>query len=135
MGQRSGFGIALKAVIWQDGKFLILKRTKSRPSEPDLWEFPGGGLEIGEQHESALVREILEETSLEASVIRPLSVWDAKRKDGTQVVGITFLCQLHGGKLELSNEHTDYAWIGPNEIDQFNVFAQMAKEVKSWSLV
>ena len=61
MGQRSGFGIALKAVIWQDGKFLILKRTKIRQSEGDLWEFPGGGLEIGEQHESALVREIKEE--------------------------------------------------------------------------
>ena len=134
MGQRSGFGIALKAVIWQDGKFLILKRTKNRQSEADLWEFPGGGLEIGEQYESALIREILEETALEASVIRPLSAWDAKRKDGTQVLGITFLCQLTGGSIILSDEHTDYAWIAPEEIDQFNVFSQMAKEVKSWSL-
>lgn len=134
MGQRSGFGIALKAVIWRDGKFLILKRTKNRQMEADLWEFPGGGLEIGEQYESALVREILEETALEANVVRPLSVWDAKRKDGTQVVGITFLCELTGGSLTLSNEHTDYAWIAPEEIDQFNVFSQMAKEVKSWSL-
>lgn len=134
MGERSGFGIALKAVIWKDGEFLILKRTKTRAGEPDLWEFPGGGLEIGEQHESALIREIMEETSLTANVIRPLSVWDAKRKDGTPVIGVTFLCELKGGQVTLSNEHIDFAWIKPEEIDHYNVFSQMAKEVKSWAL-
>ncbi len=134
MGQRSGFGIALKAVIWWEGKFLILKRAKNRQTDSDLWEFPGGGLEIGEQYESALVREIMEETALEATVVKPLSVWDAKRKDGTQVLGITFLCELKGGNLSLSDEHTEHAWIHPDEIDSYNVFAQMAKEVKSWSL-
>lgn len=134
MNKRSGFGIAVKAVIWNEGKFLILKRAKQQGSEPDLWEFPGGGLELGEKHEEALVREIWEETGLHGKVIKPLSVWDAKRKDGTQVLGVTFLCELCGGTVVLSHEHIDYAWIKPDEIEQYNVFSQMIKEVKSWSL-
>lgn len=134
MNKRSGFGIAVKAVIWNEGKFLILKRSKQHIAEPDLWEFPGGGLELGEKHEEALVREISEETGLDASVVRPLSVWDAKRKDGTQVLGVTFLCHLNSGTLLLSDEHEDYAWIHPNDIESYPVFAQMIKEVKSWSL-
>lgn len=132
--KRSGFGIAVKGVIWHEGKFLILKRTKTTATEPDLWEFPGGGLEIGEKHEAALVREILEETCLKAKVVRPLSVWDAKRKDGTQVLGVTFLCHWIEGHVQLSEEHTDFAWITPDDIEHYPVFAQMIKEVKSWSL-
>lgn len=134
MSRRSGFGIALKAVIWHEGKFLILKRTKVNPSEPDIWEFPGGGLELGERHEEALIREIKEETALKAQMIRPLSVWDAKRKDGTQVMGITFLCKLIDGVLEISDEHTAYAWITPKEIETYPVFPQMLKEVRQWDL-
>lgn len=134
MNKRAGFGIALKAVIWHEEKFLILKRTKVNPSEPDLWEFPGGGLELGEQHEEALVREIKEETNLKAQVIRPLSIWDAKRKDGTQVVGITFLCEFLGGETTLSDEHSAFAWVRPSEIGNYHVFPQMLKEVRSWAL-
>ncbi len=134
MDKRSSFGVALKAVIWQNGKFLILKRSKPSSNHADLWEFPGGGLEIGEKHEIALVREILEETSLSAKPIKPLSVWDAKRRDGVQVLGVTFLCDYLSGEVVLSEEHTDYAWISPHEIDQYPVFEQMANEVKSWSL-
>lgn len=132
--RRSGFGIALKGVIWHEEKFLILKRVKGTPNEPDLWEFPGGGLELGEKHEEALIREILEETTLDAAVVKPLSIWDAKRKDGTQVIGITFLCQLKGGQVRLSEEHTDYAWVSPGDIDAYPVFPQMKREVKSWGL-
>lgn len=132
--KRSGFGIAVKAVIWHEGRFLILKRSKSTAKEPDLWEFPGGGLELGEKHEAALKREIMEETGLTAEVIRPLSVWDATRKDGTQVLGVTFLCRLLDGTVSISEEHEAYAWIIPTDIEKYPVFSQMIKEVKSWSL-
>lgn len=134
MNRRAGFGIALKAVIWHEGKFLILRRTKTDASLPDLWEFPGGGLELGEKHEAALIREIEEETQLSAKVIKPLSTWDAKRKDGTQVIGITFLCELIQGSVQLSDEHSGFAWIKPSEIEAYPVFPQMVKEVKSWAL-
>lgn len=132
--RRSGFGIAVKGVIWYEGKFLILKRSKTDDREPDLWEFPGGGLELGEKHEEALIREIREETGLEAELVRPLSAWDARRKDGTQVLGVTFLCRYLRGEVKISHEHDAFAWILPEEIENYPVFSQMIKEVKSWSL-
>lgn len=37
-----------------------------------MWEFPGGKIEAGENPESALIREIVEELCLKLEVVRPL---------------------------------------------------------------
>jgi 8-oxo-dGTP diphosphatase len=47
------------AVIIQDGKVLLSPQW-------DGWDFPGGGIEKGETFEQALVREVKEETGLDA---------------------------------------------------------------------
>lgn len=48
------------ALIEKDGKYLIAKR-KAGSTLGGLWEFPGGKVEVGENDEVALEREILEE--------------------------------------------------------------------------
>ncbi len=52
------------AVIENDGRYLV---TRRRPTAvlPDLWEFPGGKLEAGEDHLAAARRELREELDLE----------------------------------------------------------------------
>lgn len=134
MGRKDAFGIALKAVIVKDQRFLILKRSKLTGGNRDIWEFPGGGLEEGEKYADALLREVLEETGLRVTMDRPLSVWDAIRKDGTQVVGITFLCFYEAGEVVLSDEHLDYAWVAQGEIGQYQVFPKMKEEASSWDI-
>lgn len=134
MGRKDAFGIALKAVIVKDHQFLILKRSKLSGGYKDIWEFPGGGLEEGEKHEDALLREITEETGLQVKLLRPLSTWDARRKDGTQVVGITYLCHYTSGDIVLSEEHIDYAWITADDVDAYSVFPKMREEIKSWHI-
>ena len=45
---------------------ILLFRTKD-PTDPELgtwWELPGGGLEAGESHADAAVRELMEETGI-----------------------------------------------------------------------
>jgi mutator protein MutT len=55
------------ALIFDKGKLLI---TQRRPDDhlPNLWEFPGGKVEPGENFEECLVREIREELGIEISV-------------------------------------------------------------------
>ncbi len=53
----SVYGILRK----EDGLVLVQEKWKKR------WEFPGGGIEMGENLETTLKREFLEETGLEIS--------------------------------------------------------------------
>jgi len=48
----------------RDGKVLLIKRERGH--FPGLWGLPGGKVEFGEHIDQAIIREIREETALEA---------------------------------------------------------------------
>ena len=54
------------AIITQDGKVLCVQRGEHAKEYISLkWEFPGGKVEVGENREDALLREIQEELAAE----------------------------------------------------------------------
>lgn len=59
--------VAAYAVIVRDEE-ILLSRLAPRISRSPLWTLPGGGLDHGEDPRSAVVREVMEETGLEAQV-------------------------------------------------------------------
>ena len=64
-GFRSNVGIIISDGI---GRLLWAKRIKQ-----DAWQFPQGGIDDGEELESALYRELHEEVGLEASDVKILA--------------------------------------------------------------
>lgn len=52
------------ALIERDGKILLLQRCDRNPMWDKKWEFPGGKIEAGEDFETAVRREVGEETGL-----------------------------------------------------------------------
>ncbi len=52
------------AICERDGKILMLQRKDDNPLWDKKWEFPGGKIEAGEQPDSAIDREVREETGL-----------------------------------------------------------------------
>lgn len=52
------------AVIDARGWILLQERDEHAPVDPNRWGLPGGGLEDGEDHRAAAVRELAEETGL-----------------------------------------------------------------------
>lgn len=50
-----------------DGKFLITRRKLDKEWAPGWWEVPGGGVRAGETSEQAVLRELQEETGIDAS--------------------------------------------------------------------
>jgi len=124
------FFVAVKALLFFNGTFLVVKRSDKARGEHQYWEFPGGRLEFGESPEEALSRELTEETGLLAKIIRPLQTWNFFRGEDTQIVGITFLCKVNSDTVQLSDEHDAYAWITFDELDHYPMLPSVLDDIK-----
>lgn len=103
-------------IINHQGKFLILKLAPSKKFPKEAWMLPGGRLEIDDQPEPGLQREILEETALKVKIICPCHVarWGLEKPPK---YGVFFLCKLVGKQeVKICDEHTEYRWINFNDI-------------------
>lgn len=62
-------------IFLSDKGFLAMRRGDDEP-KPGKWEFPGGTIEHNETPEEALLRELNEELSIEATIIKRVGRWD-----------------------------------------------------------
>jgi len=109
-------------LVIQDGKLLMNKRNDpDRPAMHDKWEFPGGGVEMGESIEENLAREIKEETGLDSAIVAPLGVnvtheFYEKDKYRYQVYLLPYVCKVTGGALNTRDEEVlDSRWFDLDE--------------------
>jgi len=79
-----------------EGRVLLCHRR-----DYDLWNLPGGGVEIGETPWDALIREIKEETGLEAIPTHLSGVYS--KPDKNELI-LSFACQITGGDITLTDE-------------------------------
>jgi 8-oxo-dGTP diphosphatase len=68
--------VAAYAVILRDGA-ILLSRLAPTVTPEELWTLPGGGLDHGEDPRDAVVREIQEETGLDAVIGETARVYSA----------------------------------------------------------
>lgn len=105
------YAIAAKAfVINEKDELLIIKRRPDDVHFAGTWEIPGGRLETGEDPKDGAVRETKEETGLDIEVHEPLGVRSFVREDGQHITMIIFRCEPRSQEVQLSEEHTEYAW-------------------------
>jgi ADP-ribose pyrophosphatase YjhB (NUDIX family) len=80
--------VAAYAVIIRDGK-ILLSRISARITPGEMWTLPGGGLVHGEDPRDAVVREVREETGLDATIGETARVYSAHlpgvRREGRRV--------------------------------------------------
>ncbi|QSF46668.1 NUDIX hydrolase [Paenibacillus tianjinensis] len=102
--------VAVKGVIINEGKILLVQRASADAVGGGTWECAGGKIEFGEGLEAALVREIKEETGLTVTVDNLLYAASFLTDPARQVIIITYLCRSAEQVIRLSEEHTDYRW-------------------------
>jgi len=103
--------VVVKGVVLSEGKVLIVQRSTDDEFGGGTWECVGGKIEFGEDLESALIREIKEEVSLDVTVNKILYATTFKTNPSRQVVILTYFCECKNKNVFLSNEHSDYQWV------------------------
>jgi 8-oxo-dGTP diphosphatase len=112
--------IGVKAIIQNNGKILLIRRSEKYKKDniEGIWDIPGGRITPGEEPLDGLKREVMEETGLELKEIkRVIDVSTVFKNDEKQIVRITYLCKSKTTKPKLSDEHTEFVWIKPSDIN------------------
>ena len=100
--------VGAEAVILQDGKILLIRRSDS-----GLWAVPGGLVEVGETLAEAAERELREETSVEGKVTQLLGIFDSRlwhSKTKAQLYHVIFLAESANPTPRPSREATEIAF-------------------------
>lgn len=121
-------------IIEHEWEILLLQRHSDHKFG-GTWAEPGGKLDIGEDYETAMIREIFEESSI---ILHP---WQADvlfkkyhRFDDTNIT-ITFyhtILQTRPSIILSENEHWNYTWVSPKEALTMNLienFDEILREV------
>ncbi|MCG6955714.1 MAG: (deoxy)nucleoside triphosphate pyrophosphohydrolase [Gemmatimonadetes bacterium] len=99
------------AVITWDGRYLVGRRPEHK-RHGGLWEFPGGKVHDGEDHEAAVRRELAEELGLET--LRVGALLRSESDPGSPFV-IHFLeAEVEG--TPHPTEHSEVGWFTPDEM-------------------
>ncbi|NYZ77010.1 NUDIX hydrolase [Candidatus Micrarchaeota archaeon] len=99
-------------VVKNQDRVLLLRRKDG------LWEFPGGGVEWGEEPEHAARRELHEETGIVAGNLKLLGITSAVyRKDehDKHSVYIVYETETENGNVFISGEHDTHRWLNKLE--------------------
>ena len=102
----------VKAIVLHERKVLLLRRSATDPYGPGIWEFPGGKLEFGESLETALLREVKEETGLSVFIDHLLYAAAPMLKTDRQAMIVNYLCTADTSFVRLSGEHCEFYWAG-----------------------
>lgn len=122
------YRISVELIFVNKGKFLLTKRSENAIVAPGVWNVPAGKVKYDEVPIQAVHREAMEETGLKLDRVKEVAVrnqsWKNGQDDYYRVI-YTYLVQaeeLDYSHLKLNDEHTEYCWIGLEELsdDKFH---------------
>jgi 8-oxo-dGTP pyrophosphatase MutT (NUDIX family) len=121
------FPVSVKGVVVRAGRVLLLK------NEREEWELPGGKLELGEEPDVCVAREITEETGLQVTTGPILDSWQYHISPGCDVVIITYGCHTSCGEPPvLSHEHKELGFFTPAEVASLHMPEGYRRSIQSW---
>jgi 8-oxo-dGTP pyrophosphatase MutT (NUDIX family) len=137
--------IAITAIIYRNGKYLITKRSPTKKAFPNKWTVPGGGLSTDDYintpptHdnnqwyravEKALRREVKEEVNLEIGLPEYLLDIALIRPDNIPVLVLSFIAPYISGEVKLDKDSTEFAWVTFEEAKSYDLINGIIEEIE-----
>jgi len=119
--------ISIKGVLVIEGSVLLVKNSRRE------WELPGGRGEAGEDHAQTLLREFIEELSLEIAIGDPIDSYLFEVIPGRHVFIVTYGCTLAGEfGPQLSDEHTAHCLWPIDQLPKINLPMGYRRSIEKW---
>lgn len=128
----SQFQVSQKAILYnpETSKFLLAKQVDSDrvfTKKFGPWDFFGGRLNEGEGVAQGLIREVKEESGLELlDGMNVVASYMAENQHGNLLL-LGYVACYQGGNIELSEEHTEYAWVTAEEVEKGDQYHEWVK--------
>ena len=115
-GDRTLLFVGARAVVRDDlGRILLIQR-----SDNGHWAMPAGAMELGESISDCAIREVWEETGLEATAVTPFAFYTGPDytftnmyRDTYQLFVVTFRVDAWSGQLQKATDETTDAGFFP----------------------
>ena len=124
-------GLSPKALVAnEEGRVLVIERSRESAFWPGLWDLPGGKMDPGETFDQTLVRESREETGLEIDVTHVVGVAEHDLPE-IRVVFLVMAASVTGGELRLSEEHEAFRWVTMAELGTLDLVPPIAAAIRA----
>jgi ADP-ribose pyrophosphatase YjhB (NUDIX family) len=106
--------IDVRGAVFKGDKLLLV-----RERQDNGWTMPGGWADVGDVPSQAAEREVWEEAGFRVKARKVVGIYDANRVGPLELFHafkLVFLCDLIDGEPRPSNETSEVAFFGKNEI-------------------
>ena len=127
------FVLSIKVLIRnRSGELLLLQRSMQSKNNPGKWDLPGGKMEESESFDSAVYREVCEETGLNISSIGVAGATESESPT-KHVVYLILQAVSDSGEVHLSDEHMNFAWVSASKLRDIDIAPQLAGFVRNFA--
>ena len=110
--------IGVSVCVVQAGRVLLTQRA--RPPFENLWSLPGGHVKRGESLRDAALRELKEETGINASLGEIIG-WNEVIRPEKHIVIAVFTARYESGEAVPADDAKAVRWADHNEIDKLEL--------------
>lgn len=132
------FMVAVGAIIQQSqtGKILLIQRAPELDWQPNQWEALYGRIDQSEGPEQGLRREVSEEVGItQLEINQVLTVWHMYRglvAPENELIGITYAASTEQESIRLSDEHSQYRWVTPEEALEIVTIEGIKRDIRAF---
>ena len=125
--------VGVGIVVFRDDDVLLVERAK--PPIRHRWSIPGGAQEIGETVREAALRELMEETGLEADLIGLIDVVDGITRDQDSRVRfhytlVDFAAEWRSGEAAAADDVSAVRWVPLADIESLGLWTETVRIIR-----
>jgi ADP-ribose pyrophosphatase YjhB (NUDIX family) len=114
----------VSVVVVRHGQVLLVKR--GNPRAFGLWSLPGGKVELGEEVRQAALRELNEETGIDAKITGLIDCIDIINRTASGEVESHFILSVFqarwlGGEVVAGDDASDVLWAAPDDLKSLDM--------------